>query len=41
MLKFLISIFQKRRLAVESGAFNIKDKVFTELFPEVVEVHSR
>lgn len=29
---------QKRQLAAQSLAFNLKDKVFCELFPEVVEV---
>lgn len=29
---------QKRQLASQSLAFNIKDKVFCELFPDVVEV---
>ncbi|PNI12246.1 UBE2J2 isoform 9, partial [Pan troglodytes] len=31
------SDFTKRQLAVQSLAFNLKDKVFCELFPEVVE----
>lgn len=42
---FLIFIFphqlcrpQKRQLASQSLAFNIKDEVFCELFPDVVEV---
>lgn len=29
---------QKRQLASQSLAFNIKDKVFCELFPDVVDV---
>ncbi|XP_062449224.1 ubiquitin-conjugating enzyme E2 J2 isoform X3 [Rhea pennata] len=32
------SEFTKRQLAAQSLAFNLKDKVFCELFPEVVEV---
>ncbi|XP_063572011.1 ubiquitin-conjugating enzyme E2 J2 isoform X1 [Pongo abelii] len=32
------SDFTKRQLAAQSLAFNLKDKVFCELFPEVVEV---
>ncbi|NXM59098.1 UB2J2 enzyme, partial [Illadopsis cleaveri] len=31
------SEFTKRQLAAQSLAFNLKDKVFCELFPEVVE----
>ncbi|XP_035163163.1 ubiquitin-conjugating enzyme E2 J2 isoform X2 [Callithrix jacchus] len=31
------SDFTKRQLAAQSSAFNLKDKVFCELFPEVVE----
>lgn len=31
------SDFTKRQLAAQSLAFNLKDKVFCELFPEVVE----
>lgn len=34
----LICSLQKRQLASQSLAFNIKDKVFCELFPDVVEV---
>ncbi|XP_078498507.1 ubiquitin-conjugating enzyme E2 J2 isoform X2 [Lissotriton helveticus] len=32
------SDFTKRQLAAQSLAFNLKDKVFCELFPEVVEL---
>ncbi|NXW79394.1 UB2J2 enzyme, partial [Hirundo rustica] len=35
------SEFTKRQLAAQSLAFNLKDKVFCELFPEVVEVRKR
>jgi len=31
------SDYTKRQLAVESGTFNLKDKVFCELFPEIAE----
>lgn len=31
------SEFQKRQLALRSGPFNLKDKTFCELFPEIVE----
>ncbi len=34
----LLCSLQKRQLASQSLAFNIKDKVFYELFPDVVEV---
>lgn len=36
----LMTLFppQKRQLAAQSLAYNLKDKVFCELFPEVVEV---
>lgn len=34
---FTIS-FQKRQLSAQSLAFNLKDKVFCELFPDVVDV---
>lgn len=39
-MQLLITFFppQKRQLAAQSLAFNLKDKVFCELFPEVVEV---
>lgn len=30
--------FQKRQLSAQSLAFNLKDKVFCELFPDVVDV---
>lgn len=36
-----LSSLQKRQLAAQSLAFNLKDKVFCELFPEVVEVRAR
>lgn len=32
------SVFQKRQLSAQSLAFNLKDKVFCELFPDVVDV---
>ncbi|XP_014664939.1 PREDICTED: ubiquitin-conjugating enzyme E2 J2-like [Priapulus caudatus] len=31
------SEYEKRRLAAHSGTFNLKDKVFTELFQEIAE----
>ncbi|CAH3107996.1 unnamed protein product [Porites lobata] len=31
------SEFQKRQLATMSGPFNLKDKIFCELFPDIVE----
>lgn len=31
-------VFQKRQLSAQSLAFNLKDKVFCELFPDVVDV---
>ena len=31
-------LFQKRQLAVDSGEFNLKDKIFIELFPDVANV---
>lgn len=31
-------LFQKRQLSAQSLAFNLKDKVFCELFPDVVDV---
>ncbi len=34
----LVVFFQKRQLAVQSHTFNLKDPVFCELFPEIVEV---
>lgn len=34
------SLFQKRQLSAQSLAFNLKDKVFCELFPEVVDVRT-
>lgn len=37
-LFFLSFIFQKRQLSAQSLAFNLKDKVFCELFPDVVDV---
>lgn len=42
-LKYLINVsllfvFQKRQLSAQSLAFNLKDKVFCELFPDVVDV---
>jgi ubiquitin-conjugating enzyme E2 J2 len=30
---------QKRKLAAQSLAYNVRDKVFCELFPEYVELH--
>lgn len=36
----LMCSLQKRQLASQSLAFNIKDKVFCELFPDVVEVRT-
>lgn len=35
---FMITVFQKRQLSAQSLAFNLKDKVFCELFPDVVDV---
>jgi len=32
---------EKRRLAAESLGFNVKDKIFCSLFPELVELHER
>lgn len=34
----LLLFLQKRQLSAQSLAFNLKDKVFCELFPEVVDV---
>lgn len=34
----VFSVFQKRQLSAQSLAFNLKDKVFCELFPDVVDV---
>ena len=31
---------QKRQLAVQSGPFNLNDKVFCELFPDAAEVRA-
>lgn len=36
----LFLFFQKRQLSAQSLAFNLKDKVFCELFPDVVDVGS-
>lgn len=33
-----VFVFQKRQLSAQSLAFNLKDKVFCELFPDVVNV---
>lgn len=33
-----VSLFQKQQLSAQSLAFNLKDKVFCELFPDVVDV---
>lgn len=39
VLLWLLFFFpQKRQLSAQSLAFNLKDKVFCELFPEVVDV---
>lgn len=35
---FIFFFFQKRQLSAQSLAFNLKDKVFCELFPDVVDV---
>lgn len=37
-LMLILFIFQKRQLSAQSLAFNLKDKVFCELFPDVVDV---
>lgn len=36
----LLFVPQKRQLSAQSLAFNLKDKVFCELFPEVVDVRT-
>lgn len=38
---FYFLSFQKRQLSAQSLAFNLKDKVFCELFPDVVDVRMR
>lgn len=34
----LMVLLQKRQLAAQSNAFNLKDKIFCELFPEDADV---
>lgn len=38
---FSNNYFQKRQLALRSGPFNLKDKIFCELFPDTVEVSTK
>ena len=38
MYIYIFFSFQKRQLATMSGPFNLKDKIFCELFPDIVEV---
>ena len=35
---YMYQSLQKRQLALRSGPFNLKDKIFCELFPDIVEV---
>lgn len=37
----IFCLFQKRQLSAQSLAFNLKDKVFCELFPDVVDVRMK
>lgn len=40
-MSFFFFFSQKRQLSAQSLAFNLKDKVFCELFPDVVDVSIR